>query len=520
MSEQTDNRIRTILKSGGFLFLALGFEMGVSFVAKLLIGNVLGPFNYGSVALGITLMGFSSTIVLLGLHTGVGRYMPRYDDPAARRGLVVSAFQLFLPIALLVSGGIVVFAPTIAAVAFSEPSLAPVLRVFGVAIPLGALVNFASGCAQGNKTSLPRVVIRHITLPLTRFGGIVVALTVCGAAAPLCSEVVGVSYAYLASYIIAGSIAGYYLLRHTSLASFELPAPSKHQELLAFSVPLVITAVMTHVFSDLDTLMLGYFKDPAAVGIYQVVYPLGELLVISLTAFRFIFVPILSELHAEQNYSDMQRLYKIITKWVTMGTLPLFLVLALFPRLVINLTFGAAYNAGSLALSVLAVAFFVHAVAGLNSGALTSIGGTRIIMYDNVLVAAVNIVLNVLLIPPYGFLGAAVATAVSYFLLNGLYSVQLYRRTGAQPFSPALLRPVAVALGLVGIVYTLGRALFEINTVMLVVFGILFVLGYGVAILRFGGIEEEEVMLVLSFEERFGVDLGPFKAVANRIIPD
>jgi len=42
--------------------------------------------------------------------------------------------------------------------------------------------------------------------------------------------------------------------------------------------------------------------------------------------------------------------------------------------------------------------------------------------------------------------------------------------------------------------------------------------GYGVVVLRFGGIEEEEVMLVASFEERFGIDLAPLKRFARRLM--
>ena len=38
---------------------------------------------------------------------------------------------------------------------------------------------------------------------------------------------------------------------------------------------------------------------------------------------------------------------------------------------------------------------------------------------------------------------------------------------------------------------------------------------YGFVILRFGGIEDEEIMLVLSFEDRFGIDLGPLKDIAK-----
>jgi len=48
--------------------------------------------------------------------------------------------------------------------------------------------------------------------------------------------------------------------------------------------------------------------------------------------------------------------------------------------------------------------------------------------------------------------------------------------------------------------------------------GIVITVAHGVIVLSFGGIEQEEIMLVLSFEERFGIDLGPFKRIAKRLI--
>jgi len=77
------------------------------------------------------------------------------------------------------------------------------------------------------------------------------------------------------------------------------------------------------------------------------------------------------------------------------------------------MTFGPEYTDGSLALVTLALGFFTHSVAGPNVNTLTAIGRTRIIMWDNLLAGVTNIALNFALIPEYGILGAAVATAVS-----------------------------------------------------------------------------------------------------------
>ncbi|WP_259517329.1 hypothetical protein [Halanaeroarchaeum sp. HSR-CO] len=67
-----------------------------------------------------------------------------------------------------------------------------------------------------------------------------------------------------------------------------------------------------------------------------------------------------------------------------MGTVPVFLVVALFSDMTITVTFGSEYMEGGTALSLLAVGYFIHAIAGPNANTLTAVGRTRLIMWDNV----------------------------------------------------------------------------------------------------------------------------------------
>ncbi len=112
-------------------------------------------------------------------------------------------------------------------------------------------------------------------------------------------------------------------------------------------------------------------------------------------------------------------------------------------------------------------------------------------------------ILNLALIPKYGYLGAGVATAISYVTLNLLYSAQLYRETGIHPFTTALAYPGLVAAILVVFIYWVTINYLTVTIPVLVVMFVFFMILYPVIILRFGGIEEEEIALVLSFEERF-----------------
>jgi O-antigen/teichoic acid export membrane protein len=502
---------RTLLKGGGAVLLGLVVELGISFVGKALIARELGRVKYGGVSLGITTAAIASTLILLGLRNGVGRYLPRDDDPGERRSVLVSAFRIAVPLSMLAGLGVFLAAPVLATEVFSDPGVAPVMRVFAVAIPFGAVMKLALGSVQGMQDSLPKVAIQNVTFPVTRFAGIVVALLV-GAGS------LGVSYAYLVSYVAAALAGLYYLWTRTPLFSFDTPYRGRERELLSFSLPLVVTGAMSIIISDIDMYMLGALRGTGVVGDYNVVYPLAQLLLVAISSFGFLFMPAVSELDADGAEDDrMKRLYQVVTKWVVVVTLPVFLVFLAFPRWTILYSFGGEYVGGATALSVLAVGFFLHTVFGLNKGALTSLGHTRLLMYDDIVAAAANIIINLALIPPFGLVGAAVATTASYAILNFLYSYQLYRRTGIHPFTRALVVPPVVGAAAMTVVYVFARAYVTVSPLSLGVLFVAFVLVYGLAVLRFG-VEPEEVRLVLSFEERFGVDLGPLKRLANRLM--
>lgn len=502
--------IRSLFKGGGIVLAGLILELAISFIGKALIARSLGQVDYGAVSLGITTAAITSTLVILGLHRGIGRYLPRYESETDRRSVLVSAFRIALPLSVLAGASLFVLAPLLATRVFDDPSLTLILRIFAFAIPFGSVMKLALGSVQGMQESLPKVVIQNVTFPAVRFLGIVVVLLFSLGA-------IGVSYAYLASYVVAALVGLIYLARRTPLFDRTVPTIGREHELLSFSLPLVASGAMTIIISDIDFYMLGAFSGTGAVGVYNVAYPIAQLLMTAMTAFGFVFMPILSELDVSGEHGQMKRIYQLATRWVVLATLPLFLLLVLFPGQAIRYTFGVEYVSGAAPLSVLAVGFFVHTAFGLNKGTLTSLGHTRLIMLDDIAAAVFNILLNLVLIPRYGLLGAAYATAASYLLLNLLYSVQLYWRTRIQPFTRSLL--LAPSIGTVTfLALTLfSRLTVEITLLRLVGIFVVFLFVYGIAIVRYG-VEPEDTRLLLSFEDRFDVNLGPLKEVANRLM--
>jgi O-antigen/teichoic acid export membrane protein len=510
MGNNSDKIFKSLLTSSGILIVGLAFKMGLGFLGRLIIARFLGKVNYGGVSLGLTLMMTASVLVVIGIDNGVGRYLPRYDDTEKRRGVLLSAYQIVVPLATAIGLLVVIFADTIASSLFHTPAFTQLIKIFGFTIPLAAFVRLTIGSIRGMQKALPRVYIENISLPIARFSFIALAVA-------LGFEGAGIAWAYAGAYGIAAALSLYYLWKKTPLSASS-KSVSMHRELLLFSMPLMISATMNIVLSNLDTFMLGVLSSPGDVGIYNVAYPLANLLIIFLTAFNFVFMPVISELQSDGEYEQLGRVYQVVSKWIFILTLPVFIVLASYPESIIKLTFGPEYVNGGFALSILAIGFFTHTVVGPTGNSLVAVGRSRLIMYTDVTVAAVNVVLNLLLIPRYSFVGAAVATTIGYILMNSLYILFLRRELGIHPFRREVVKPAIASLCLWVVLYMSGQQL-SLNPLATLVGSLLVFLPlYVIVIVRFGGVENEELTLLRSFETKLGVNLSPLWNVAKRIM--
>jgi O-antigen/teichoic acid export membrane protein len=275
---------------------------------------------------------------------------------------------------------------------------------------------------------------------------------------------------------------------------------------------------MGRVLADIDTYLLGYYTDLGLVGTYNVIYPIAGATGFLLSAFGYMTTPMISRLHSEGQYQEMSILYKGTTKWVFLTTLPLFIIIFLFPQSIISTTFGSKYVTGGTALQVLILSFAATSLTGPSIQVLTSVGDTRMLMVFNVIAAAINLGLNVVLIPQYELFGAAAATVASSTLLEVLVVTRLYRQTGLHPFSRALVLPATFGIVLVTGLYTFISSVFGVSLVSAASLCLVFLPLYVVGILRFGGIEQQEIMILESIEDRFGANLGPVKRLARWLI--
>lgn len=390
----------------------------LGFAGTLLITNLLGASVFGGFRYGIALLNVSAVVAALGMNDGVTRFIGR-ESGAAYFSSAVGVAGTF---SFVLGAGLFTAAPVIAEVAF-EPDATIYLQGAAIAVPLLTLGNIAIAAARGQGHALPGTLFPDIARPLVKFLGVAVVVSSgLGAAGlagiiPLMTLVICIgAWAYLWGVDVR----------------FMRPSRNVTRSILTFSIPLVLSQGIWFVMNNADTILIGYFRDQAAVGVYAAAFSLAVLLNLIVNSVGALFMPNVAKLADSGDYDGVRRVYQTGTRWMLVAAVPIAFGLFSFPDIALRM-FGSEFPAAAGALLILAIGFLTHIVAGLNSSALKALDETRIILLNQVATVVVNIVLNVILIPPYGFVGAAIATTTSFGISNLLHNIVLYRTARIVP---------------------------------------------------------------------------------------
>jgi O-antigen/teichoic acid export membrane protein len=188
--------------------------------------------------------------------------------------------------------------------------------------------------------------------------------------------------------------------------------------------------------------------------------------------------------------------YVTITKWIFALTLPLFLILFLFPKIVLGFFFGPQYTSTALPLQILVLGFFFHSACGPNGNTLISMEKQKTVALLTGTGVILNVILNWILIPIFGMAGAAFATASVYILTNILLSAKIYSLTKMHPFTKNYFKPLIISAAIIALIYLLTEMFLVIQYWMLPILFIIFLLVYGAALFLTKSFDSEDVELM------------------------
>ena len=191
----------------------------------------------------------------------------------------------------------------------------------------------------------------------------------------------------------------------------------KVTSILVMSMPMMISSFLLLILSSVDVFIIKYFLSLEEVGVYTITIKIASLVLFFNTILNVIVAPKISELFYNENFKELEHLMKTITTINFVIVTPIVLLLSLLGTNILSI-FGEGYTVGYSTLIVLLVSQLINAVSG-PTGNFMNMTGNEVNLSKILFIAVViNIILNFLLIPQVGILGAAIATLISVAFWN------------------------------------------------------------------------------------------------------
>jgi O-antigen/teichoic acid export membrane protein len=224
----------------------------------------------------------------------------------------------------------------------------------------------------------------------------------------------GVAFAYLASSSALAVLGLFISLKNYSHVLKEKAIITKPlvTKLLKFAFPVFLSSLGIFILVYTDTVMITLFRTLEEVAFYQAAQPAAHILWYFPMALTTALFPMISELWTRREQKLLDRTLHFLIKFSFVLIIPAALIFIAFPEIVLHLLFPG-YEAGSTALRILAGAMVITTLHTILTSTMAGIGKPIVTTKVVTIMACSNVIMNLLLIPPYGIEGAAAATFAS-----------------------------------------------------------------------------------------------------------
>src|SRR3989344_9229436 len=273
-------------------------------------------------------------------------------------------------------------------------------------------------------------------------------------------------------------------------------------ELIHYSYPIMFTGIFSIIFYWLDSFAIGYFRNVTEVGYYNAAVPIAMLLLLAPELFTQLFFPIIAKEYSKKNYSTIKELSKQVGKWIFIINLPIFILIILFPGALINILFGKEYLVAAQALRILSVGALVSSIFIISQNIISMIGKSRLLLYNIIITTALNIMLNIMLVPRFGINGAALSASLSFIMLNAIMVFEAKHYMNIIPLRRKMLKILLVSL-IPTALLILAKNFIVLNLFTIILLGIFFIALYAFLMLATGCLDRNDAMIIETIKKYF-----------------
>lgn len=409
-----NDNIRFIFSSGSIIFILKILASGIGFIFQIILGRFLGVDDYGLYTIFITCINFLCVFTTLGLDSSLIRIIARvekkYQKNILKRAVCrgITYFFIFFILSF-------VFKNIMIDVLDVNDNIFYIILYVTLLIRTISII--VEGFFQGKKKIVTVTVISSLMLNILKLVFFIIMYSIFNNI-----------YTAMISYLFSEGICFILVIliyikdsKKSDLIEVRYP-DNEYRNFIKYSYSLSLIAGASILVQSTDKLMINSIVGTYEVGLYRTAENYVNL--ISLFASTFVvFWPVISSLYRDGKINILNEIFGYISKVLCFLSIPIMAFITIYSKELFEI-FGAQYIQGSNILGILLIGILVDTISGPVGALLNMTNYAKYNLFNMVMLAIINIFLNLVLIPKYGAMGAAIATSFSKVVINILNIIQ------------------------------------------------------------------------------------------------
>lgn len=397
----------------------IGGDIAIAVLAFLkipILTKGLGASLYGTWSLITATISLVAPLAILGLGQAVVRFLAAEKDRDKVSEDFLSVLATISISGIILSLLLFLSSDYLSSLIFKDIGSAFYIKLASVLVLFNAL--------DGITLAFFRMQLRISLFVALNLGRQFIQVGLILAAVLLGYELTGVIIAVIAGGALFLVINLLIILRQTGL---RLPRFSNTKSYLRWSLPLTPNPAIWWIVNVSDRYIISYFLGVAAAGIYSAAYGIADFAIFALASLVTVLYPTIIKSYEEGNISETKNYLKYSLKYFMMIAIPSAFGLAILAEPLLTILTRPEFVAGNTVVPFVAFGAVLYGFFQFCSQILYLANRTHLIMGLLGISAVLNIILNIILIPRLGILGAATATLVAYGVL-GIATLIISRR--------------------------------------------------------------------------------------------
>jgi O-antigen/teichoic acid export membrane protein len=413
------------------------FGFGIGAVnALFLYTHFLGKTHYGIVAFLLSAANIMMPLMAFGVNNTLIRFYSRCKSEEEREKFL--SFMLVMPLLLIVPISAITYF-CYDQIAFLILKENPIMKPFLWLIPIiGICMGYFEVYYAWVKVHMKSVVGNFISEVLVRVVIMVLLFSVHWDWISKNEFIYGLFGAYLLQLIAMKSYAMY-----VKMPALKFRIPHNVKEIFGYSFFIILSGSVAVLLMDFDKVMIPLYIKIENNALYSVAIFIATVIAVPSRAMLQIIYPITAKLMNENKHGELNDLYKksAINLQVFGGLvmLGIFLNIKELYKLIPD-----EYSGGLAVVFIIGLTKFYDVILGNNNAIILNTKYYRMVLFFGLLLVFMMIVLNMILIPPYGIIGSAWATLISVMVYNTIKLVFVVKKMNLYPFTQNTLKSFGI----------------------------------------------------------------------------